>query len=253
MEKNKIVLIVPFYNCKEFLEGCVASILSQDYDNIRAVFIGDASSDGSSEALDQIKDDPRFVFIRNEQNLTALPNIHKAVMEFTEPNDIVALLDGDDRLLKTNSLSTLAKIYEDQDCWVSWSLAKWSDNSHPGIGSAYPTEREYKSQRQLPLRYSHLRSWRAALYTKRFAEQDPSFSGLKDKNNEFYRVTYDVAIFANLLNLTPYSKAYFAPVYLYWYNRGNPISDDKVRQKYQTDVHMEISRKPDLKQVDSYL
>ena len=98
-----------------------------------------------------------------------------------------------------------------------------------------------------------MRSFRAGLYSKRLAEQDPTFSQLKDKNGNFYKVTYDVAIYSNLLNLAGFNKSLFINFPLYFYERGNPISDDKVRQKFQTDTHEEIMRKPDLKQVSSYL
>ena len=39
---------------------------------------------------------------------------------------------------------------------------------------------------------------------------------------------------------------------LYVYNRNNPISDDKVNQQLQWDIHTEISKKTPFKQIENY-
>lgn len=83
---NEIVIIVPFYNAGDFIEDCVSSIITQKYDNFKVVFIDDASTDDSWDKLPH--DDPRVICIRNEENLTALENIHNATMQHCDPESI---------------------------------------------------------------------------------------------------------------------------------------------------------------------
>ena len=48
---NRIVVVTPFYNPGEFLEKCVASLMSQKYDNFKVIFVDDCSTDGSFDKL----------------------------------------------------------------------------------------------------------------------------------------------------------------------------------------------------------
>ena len=53
--KNKIKIIVPFYNPGKFLNRCVNSLLTQDYDNYEILFIDDCSSDDSFSKIPAVK------------------------------------------------------------------------------------------------------------------------------------------------------------------------------------------------------
>jgi glycosyltransferase involved in cell wall biosynthesis len=245
--KNKIKVITPFYNPGEFLEKCIASIMSQKYENFEVIFIDDCSTDGSYDKLP--KDDSRVKIMRNTERKTALENIHIAVMDHCEKDDIVVILDGDDWFPTRNVLSRVNDIYNENDCWVTWGQASWTDGRR-GFATFYTPE-EYANVRKAPFKISHLRTWRAGVYQK-IKEQDPNFSRLKDKEGKFYRMSYDTAMMFCLLNLTPYEKAKFVDEILYIYNRSNPISEDKVDQAWQWAVHQEVSNKPNLQPISSY-
>jgi hypothetical protein len=49
-----------------------------------------------------------------------------------------------------------------------------------------------------------------------------------------------------------YNKVKFNDTILYVYNRSNPISDDKVNQQLQWDIHAEISNKPSFNKIENY-
>ncbi len=245
--ENKIKVITPFYNPGEFLEKCVASIISQKYENFEVIFIDDCSTDGSYDKLPQ--DDPRVKIIQNTDRKTALENIYIAVMDHCDPDDIVVILDGDDWFPTKKVLSRVNEIYNENDCWVTWGQASWTDGRR-GFATFYTPE-EYANVRKAPFKISHLRTWRAGVFQK-IKDQDPTFSRMKDKDGNFYRMSYDTALMFCLLNLTPYEKAKFVDEILYIYNRSNPISEDKVDQAWQWAVHQEVSNKPNLKQIESY-
>lgn len=245
--KNKIVVITPFYNPGEFLETCVASLISQKYDNFSVIFIDDASTDGSFDKLP--KDDSRFTIIKNETRKTALENLHNAIMNHCEPDDIVVLVDGDDWLPNKNVLSYINESYNKHECWIMYGQASWTDGRR-GFASAY-SDSEFDNIRKSPFRVSHLRTFRAGLYQK-IKEQDAEFSCMKDSSGEFYKMTYDVAIMFPILEMAGPSKVIFNDTILYTYNRGNPISDDRVNQALQTGIHMEISNKSVFNRIESY-
>lgn len=276
---NKIKVVIPFYNPGDYIEMCINSILTQDYENYEVLFIDDASTDGSYEKIPaclydtdengQPKrgEDGSIVILekhplleetkclnvmawRGSSRATALPNIHNGIMHFcTDPDDIVVLLDGDDWLVSQNVLSYINDFYNENDCWMMYGSSRWTDGRRC-CSSPYP-EFEYKNLRAAPFRISHIRTFRAGLYHK-IAEQDPEWKCMRDKKGEWYRMTYDVAMFLPMLEMAGYDKVKHNPKPLYVYNRDNPLNDDKVNQQLQWDIHEEILQKKSFKKITSY-
>jgi glycosyltransferase involved in cell wall biosynthesis len=277
---NKIKVVVPFYNPGAFLDNCINSVLTQDYENYEVLFIDDMSTDGSYQKIPACtfkmnpdgtpaKNEEGHIIIedthpllkktkcknvlawRSSQRNTALPNIHNAVMHFSQdPDDIIVLLDGDDWLLGKGVLTYLNDFYNEHDCWVTYGSASWTDGRK--CFSRPYTEQEFKYLRSTPFKVSHLRSFRAGVYHA-IGKQDNDFKCFKEiKDDSWYKMTYDVAIYFPLMEVAGFNKVKHNPKPLYVYNRGNPISDDKVSQETQTRIHEEISGKKSFKQIDSY-
>jgi glycosyltransferase involved in cell wall biosynthesis len=276
---NKLKLIIGFYNPGDFIDTCISSVLTQDYDNYEILFIDDCSTDESykkipaciysshEDGTPKRNNEGELIILekhplledtkcknvtlwRASSQATALPNIHNAMMQFcTDPDDICVFVDGDDWLMKGTVLSEINDLYNKYDCWITYGQAIWTDGRR-GCASKY-SPMEYKHVRKAPFRISHLRTWRAGLYHK-IAEQDPTFSCLKDSNNEFYKWGWDTAVMFALMELTPYEKLLYNESVLYVYNRDNPISEDKINQSAQWAVHEETSNKKSLKQIQNY-
>ena len=244
---NNIKIITPFYNPGEFLETCVNTLMSQKYDNFKVLFVDDCSTDGSFDKLPH--DNEKAVVIKNEIRKTALENIHDAIVNHCDPDDIIVLVDGDDWLPNKNVLSYINDFYNQNDCWIMYGQANWTDGRR-GFASAYSAE-EFKNIRKSPFRVSHLRTFRAGLYQK-IKEQDSEFSCMKDSSGGFYKMTYDVAIMFPILEMAGVEKVAFNDTILYIYNRNNPISDDKVNQQLQWDIHTEISNKKSFNKIEDY-
>jgi glycosyltransferase involved in cell wall biosynthesis len=244
---NKIKIIVPFYNPGDFLEQCVSSAVTQRYKNYEMIFVDDMSTDGSYDKLPH--DDERATIIKNEVRKTALENIHNAIMNHCDADDIVVLLDGDDWFPSKKVLSYIDEQYKELDCWIMYGQANWT-NGQRGFARAY-TEEEFKSVRTAPFKVSHLRTFRAGLYHSMEA-QDSGFAGLKDDNGDFYKSSYDTAIMFPIMEMAGFEKTKFNDTILYIYNRDNPISDDKVDQQLQWSVHKEVANKPFLKKIKNY-
>jgi glycosyltransferase involved in cell wall biosynthesis len=245
--KNNIKIITPFYNPGEFLDTCINTLMSQKYDNFKVIFVDDCSNDGSFERLPH--DNEKAIIIKNETRKTALENIHNAIMNHCDADDIVVLVDGDDWLPNKNVLSYVNDFYNQNDCWIMYGQSQWTDGRR-GFASAYSAE-EFKNIRKSPFRVSHLRTFRAGLYQK-IKEQDSEFSCMKDSSGEFYKMTYDVGIMFPMLEMAGVEKVAFNDTILYIYNRNNPISDDKVNQQLQWDIHTEISNKKSFNKIEDY-
>lgn len=246
--KNKMKIIIPFYNASSFIEKSMMSALTQKYNNFTVIFIDDASTDDSWTKLPH--NNSKAICIKNEVNTTALPNIHKAIMEYCEPNDIVVLLDGDDYLPNNKVLQYINDFYCQNDCWIMYGQAAWSTGQK---GCAYEyTKDEFSHLRKVEFKVSHIRTFRAGLYHK-IKEQDPTFSCMKGKNGEWYKMTYDVAIMFPIMEMAGYEKTKYNDKSLYIYNFENPISDHRVNQQLQWDIHKEISNKPPFKKIESYI
>jgi glycosyltransferase involved in cell wall biosynthesis len=246
--KNKIKVITPFYNPGEFLENCVSSLITQRYDNFQVIFVDDCSTDGSYDKLP--KDDDRFKIIRNDIRKTALENIHDAIMNHCDKDDIVVLVDGDDWLPNKGVLGYINDFFNQTNCWIMYGQASWTDG-RKGIARPYENEQEFNNMRKKPFYISHIRCFRAGLYQK-IKEQDPNFSCLKDKQGEFYKMTYDVAIMYPIMELAGFEKTKYNDTVLYIYNRHNPISDDKVNWQLQYSIHQEINNKTSFKKIENY-
>lgn len=249
--ENRLVIITPFYNPGEFLEKCVASLMSQRYDNFKVIFVDDCSTDDSFEKLP--KDDERATIIKNETRKTALENIHFVIMNHCKPEDIICLLDGDDFLPNKKVLSHINEFYNEHDCWVSWGSSIWINDPHGRTCFSSPyTEEEFKNIRTAPYRISHLRTFRAGLYLNGIKSQDPEFKCLKDTNGKFYTSCYDAAIFIPLLELSPFLKCKHdtAKNYCYVLHSQN---DHVVDQGKQTRIHQEVLKKLPFKKIENYL
>jgi glycosyltransferase involved in cell wall biosynthesis len=249
--ENKIKIITPFYNPGKYLDSCVSSLITQKYDNYQIIFIDDCSTDGSWDKLPH--NDKRAICIKNETRKTALENLHNAFINHCKKDDIVVLVDGDDWLSTKNALSTINDFYNEHNCWVSWGQAMWT-TGQKGIARPFPNKEMFNQLRKVPQAFhyiSHMRSFRGGLYHK-IKEQDLEYKCLRDNNGEFYKMTYDVAIFLVLMELAGFENVKYNDKVLYIYNRDNVLNDDKVNQNLQTSIHLEILKKPAFKKIENY-
>ena len=278
--KNKIKIIVPFYNPGIFLDRCINSLLTQDYDNYEILFVDDCSTDGSFSKIPAVKykGDENGELLKDEngepiveykhplldktkcknilawrsgERMTALPNLHNGIMRFaTDPDDIVVIVDGDDWLFNKKVLTYINDYYNQHpECWMMYGSSKWTDGRQC---CARPyTEEDFKDIRKAPFKISHIRTFRAGLYHK-IGQQDQDFNCMKGSDGKWYTMTYDVAMFLPMLEMAGLEHIYYNDKPLYMYNRENPISDDKVNQALQTQIHIEISKKNKFKKINDY-
>ena len=65
---NKISIIVPVYNVKDYLDECINSILCQTHKDIELILIDDGSCDGSEKICDQYAEIDNRICVIHKKN-----------------------------------------------------------------------------------------------------------------------------------------------------------------------------------------
>jgi glycosyltransferase involved in cell wall biosynthesis len=91
----KISIIIPLYNKRDYITGCLRSVLSQDYRDIEVVVVDDGSTDGSADEVSAIADPRlRVVSIPNSGVANArdvgIENARGEYLLFVDADDHVA-------------------------------------------------------------------------------------------------------------------------------------------------------------------
>lgn len=102
-ENNKInpliTIIVPNYNCKNYINKTIESILSQTISNYEVIFVDDMSTDCSDKEIEKyVRKDKRFKLIKTKKKLGA-PGARNLGLDYMS-GKWVKFLDSDDILPK---------------------------------------------------------------------------------------------------------------------------------------------------------
>lgn len=255
--EQPMIVISPFYNCREYISRCIVSVATQSYQDYIHILVDDASTDDSYQiAQDCIASCPshiqqKFVLLQNDINQGAVYNQHQA-LEWCKNNHvsdhaIVLLLDGDDWLVNRNDV--FEKINQHFESHVEFSYGScWSlaDNI-PLVAQEYPPAyklarayREYKFNWIIP--YTHMRAFRFHLYN--VVDQ----TLWKDKEGNWWKAGGDTAVFYSLIECADPHNVKVQQEILVNYNDLNPINDYKINNQQQLETaHAVLEQKVDHK------
>lgn len=91
----KVSVVIPAYNCKNFIASAIESIVRQSYKNIEIVVVDDASTDGTFEKVTSLKEIfPQVVLCSNSR--TKGPSGARNTGLNIASGEYVAFLDADD-------------------------------------------------------------------------------------------------------------------------------------------------------------
>lgn len=104
-KKVKISVIIPVYNCRQYLEQCLDSVINQTLKELEILCIDDGSLDGSYKVLQRYAEKYKFIHIFKQKNSGAGAarnvGLQNAVGEY------VAFLDADDYYLDIDALEKM--------------------------------------------------------------------------------------------------------------------------------------------------
>ena len=108
VSKPLITVVLTTYNRCRLLPRAINSVLSGTYDNFELIIVDNASSDGTSEVVSQLKD-PRIQYVRMPDNGGALTARNRG-FDMAQ-GDYVTTLDDDDELVP-DALGTVVEEFE---------------------------------------------------------------------------------------------------------------------------------------------
>lgn len=140
---GKVTIITPLYNCSQFLEATLCSVLSQTYQNWEVIMVDDCSSDNSvSVAKKFVEKDHRIKLIQLDKNSGAAAARNKAIEAAF--GCFIAFLDSDD-LWAPDKLEKQVQFMLDQDIAFSFSAyEKIDEEGVPFDVVSVPNKISYK-------------------------------------------------------------------------------------------------------------
>lgn len=223
-ENKEFVILISSYNNQRWVERNLRSVLEQDYDHYRIVYIDDCSNDGTAAKVqafvENTKLKSKLTLIQNVVRKGPVLNQYLAIHD-CQDGEIVVNLDGDDWFAHEGVLSKLNRIYQNPDVWLTYG--QYVD--YPGftVGVCQPFE-ERKLQkngyRGHPWVSSHLRTFYAGLF-KKIKISDFFFHG------KILDMCVDYAMMIPMIEMTG-GKYAFIPDVMYMYNRSNVLAEGNV-------------------------
>jgi len=238
--EKPFVIVIPSYNNARYFEKNLDSVLSQNYNNFRVIYIDDASTDFTGSLVEAYleKHDThhRVTLIKNTKRTKALANKYKGIW-LCNPEEIIVGVDGDDWLFDENVLSYLNEIYQDPNVWLTYGQFVYSPSGNSGWASEVKKEIiEQNAFRQHNWQTTHLHSFYAALFHK--IKKEDLYYG-----DDFFEMAEDLARMFPMLEMAGFHSK-FIPKVLYVYNFGTPLNDGVLNGDLQMRLGWEVRKKP---------
>lgn len=113
MDYNKELLIsvvIPAYNVEDYIEECIASVISQSYKNIEIVCVDDGSTDRTADILNELQQKEKRLVVIHQKNGGVVKA--RKVGKQNATGDYLLDLDGDD-WIEPDRIQTLIDSIDD--------------------------------------------------------------------------------------------------------------------------------------------
>jgi len=118
----KFHIITAMYNVEEWIGENIQSLKEQTFSDFQTVLVDDLSTDDTVKIVQTaIQGDDRFLLIVNKEKKYKTRNVVEAIdAARLDDEDVIVIVDGDDRLAHPDVLKNLEEIYRRQDCWMTY-------------------------------------------------------------------------------------------------------------------------------------
>jgi glycosyltransferase involved in cell wall biosynthesis len=235
-------LIIPCYNTEDYIPACIRSIKQQSHSEFTAAIVNNASTDlTSSSAIRAMGGDARFSLLNRPGNMGDLSAIYKGISYLSpQPEDIIAIIDGDDYLLSNDALSIVWATYERTGCWITYGSLKAASGRDvvPNIGKRYTSKTISSNNfRKAPWIASHLRTFKHGLW------QRIKSSDLLDDSGGAWKAAYDMAIMYPMLEMAGERQEAISD-FIYAYRDNLRTKDHFTKRDLQLECAREIRSRP---------
>lgn len=128
MDNVLVSVIVPVYNVAEYLDKCIASIVSQTYGHLEVILVDDGATDESGTKCDAWKKkDPRIKVYHKENG--GLSDARNYGMKYAE-GEIICFVDGDDYIKSDLLEKTVSRMDDQTDMVVFGYMITYPDHAN---------------------------------------------------------------------------------------------------------------------------
>ena len=139
LERDKVSVIMPAYNCEKFIDETIESLLNQTYSNWELIAVDDCSTDKTGEILKKYAEkDNRIKYVKNDDNLGAALTRNNAVS--LAKGQYLAFLDSDDIWKKEKLEKQLTFMKENNSTFSCTAYGKIDENGND-LKRIVPAER----------------------------------------------------------------------------------------------------------------
>jgi glycosyltransferase involved in cell wall biosynthesis len=238
-----MVILTGFYNAENYIERCIASIMSQTHKDFTCYITHDLSTDNSVKLVKEfIKNDSRFILLDDsDKKLYQTGNFDKVIRNNPniDDNEVLIEVDGDDHLPDSNVFKRINELYKDENVWIANGSFRYS-NGQNGFSEKQTGFGNLRSSR---FTASHIRTWRAFLWRK-IKEED-----IRDENGEYWQWSGDLCFMFPMLEMSGEEHYRFMSDVNYVYNAENPINEHKVDMSMVNDHATKIRNKKPYKKL----
>jgi hypothetical protein len=223
-----LILVVNCGPAEAYIADCLASIQSQSVEEWMALVTIDPVGDSTLErAWHARRGDSRIHIQGNARWQGPMVNTIQAMsLDRARAEDVIVVLDGDDKFATPHALRIIDNTYRDFDCWLTYG--SWLSDLPDGQGMwpAYPEGlQDLRSYRWLG---TAVRTW------KRWLWDLIDDSDFRDASGKYLAVGEDQAILLPMLEMSG-ARARHIPEALMIYTRSSPhrvcyTRDDESRR-----------------------
>lgn len=215
-----IKIVSCFWNASNYISECIDSVKGQSFKDFKMYLLDDVSTDDTVSKIESlIKDDSRFELIVNKEKKFKLKNIDLLIRDINkfEDEDIIVELDGDDKLAHADVLKAINNKYSmNYNLWLTNGSFIYRDGRMGFSGKVLPSQ-----IRNMPFRFSHLRTWKAHLWKKINPED------FNDKFGNPIISAPDLAYSFPMVEMAANGHYEFIPEIHYIYNDDSPFNEFK--------------------------
>lgn len=240
LNSRRFVIVIPSYKNSLWCERNIQSVIDQNYEHYRAIFVDDNSPDDTftkvSNIVNYSNKKSKFTLIKNTTRKGALCNLYNMIHS-CDDDEIIITLDGDDWLSNSEVLNRLNEVYSNNDVWLTYGQYKNHPDGGTGVAKQIP-EKIISSGtfRKHEWCSSHLRTFYAWLF-KNIDKNDLMYRG------DFFTMTWDMVMMFPMLEMAGHRSKYLSDI-LYIYNLENPINDHKVDVTLQRNLDRHVRNMP---------
>ena len=127
--KTKFVFLTPAFNCEKEIKNTVFSMISQSYNDWRAIIIDDVSTDNTGKVVKDIASsldlEQKIKVVRREEKHGETKNTI-VELENIQDDEVIVRLDGGDWLTENDTLHFLDEVYRAHNPGVVWTKHRWA-------------------------------------------------------------------------------------------------------------------------------